>query len=98
MAAEQSMTHAIMQAVIEATKAAIMAIREADNLVNNARPVHTGPRSGSLALKQSTSDCKGPNKYQELCTFEKEIKKIFMTINYNTQEIERILIILNCLG
>ena len=37
LTAEQSMTQAIMQTVIEATKATIMVIREADNLINNAR-------------------------------------------------------------
>ena len=42
---------AVMQAVIKAAKVAIMAIREADNLVNNAWPVHTAPRSGGPALK-----------------------------------------------
>ena len=45
MAPEQ-MTQAIMQAVTEVAKAAIMAVREADNLVNNAKPVHAVPRSG----------------------------------------------------
>ena len=51
LAAEQSMTQAIMQAVIKVTKVAIMAVREAENLVNNTRPVHTVPRSGSPVLK-----------------------------------------------
>ena len=48
MTAEQRMTQAIMQAVIEATKAGIMAIGEADK---NARQVHTVPRLDGLALK-----------------------------------------------
>ena len=38
-----------MQRVIEATKAAIMAIREADNSVSNARAVHALLRSDSPA-------------------------------------------------
>ena len=42
-----------MQAVIEATKAAIMAVSE-DNLVINASLVHVAPRSGGSALKQHT--------------------------------------------
>ena len=37
------MTQAIKQAVIKAAKVAIMAIREADNQVNNVRPVQTAP-------------------------------------------------------
>ena len=45
MAAEQSMTQAIMKAVTEAAKAVIMAIGESDNLVNNTRPVCTAQRS-----------------------------------------------------
>ena len=44
MAFEQNMTQAIMQAVIEATKVAIMAIREGDNVVNKDRLVHAAPR------------------------------------------------------
>ena len=38
MAAKQDMMQAIMQAAIEAAKAAIMAVRQADNPVNTARP------------------------------------------------------------
>ena len=44
MAAEQRKIQAIVQVVIEAGKAAIMAMREAVNLVNSARPVHAVPR------------------------------------------------------
>ena len=51
MAAEQSMTQAIMQAMIEAAKAAIMAIRETDTPINNARLVHAVPKLGNRALK-----------------------------------------------
>ena len=47
MATEQSMTCAIMQVPIKATKAGIMVLREADIPLNNARPVHAVPRSGS---------------------------------------------------
>ena len=39
MAAEQRMTQVIIPAVIETVKEAIMAIRESDNPINNARPV-----------------------------------------------------------
>ena len=46
METKQSMAQAKIQAVIEVTKAAIMAAKEADNPVNNARPIHTKLRSG----------------------------------------------------
>ena len=77
MAAEQSMTEAIMQAAIKATKETIMATREAENPVNNARPVHTAPRSGGLASNQSTFDWKAADKYQELYNFWNKGKNHF---------------------
>ena len=76
MAAEQGMIQAIMQAVTETSKADIVAIREAEKTVNNARPVHAAPRSGSPAQKQPTFDWKVQDKYQELCNFEIEVKNI----------------------
>ena len=54
MEAEQSPAQAIMQAAIEATKAAVMVAREADNIVSSARPIHTMPRSGGPLLRQQT--------------------------------------------
>ena len=54
MAAEQSTTQLIMQAVN-------MVKGEADNPINNARPVHAVLRAGSPVLKQPTSDCKVAN-------------------------------------
>ena len=65
-----------MPAVIEATKAAIMTIKEAYNSVNNARLVHRAWRLGNLALKQPMFDWKMADKYQELCNFETEAKTI----------------------
>ena len=47
-----------MQAMIKASKAAIMVIRGTDNLGNNARLLHTMPRSDGLALKEHTFDGK----------------------------------------
>ena len=55
-----------MQAVIEAAKAAIMAVREANNPVSNARPIHAVLISCSPALKHPTFDLKVAEKYQEL--------------------------------
>ena len=65
--------------MIEAAKAAIMAVREADNPVNNARPLHAMPRSGGPALTTDV-DWKVVDKYQELCNFEKEVKNISLLI------------------
>ena len=52
MAAKQNILQAITQVAREAAKAAIMAIREADNPASNATPVTVRPRTGGLALKQ----------------------------------------------
>ena len=51
MAAEQSMMQKIKESVIKTIKAVLMTVRDAENPVNNARPVHTAPRSGEPALK-----------------------------------------------
>ena len=83
MATEQSMTQMIMQAAIKGTKSVIMVVREADNLVNNAKPIQAMPRSSSPVLRQPTFDWKASNKYQELCSFEIETKNIFVVNNYN---------------
>ena len=63
MAAEQSMIQAKTLDVIEA---AIMAIREADSVVNNVRPAHAAPESVSPELKQSIFAWKVEDKYQAL--------------------------------
>ena len=73
MAADQSMTQAIMQVAIEATKAVVMAVIEVDNPVNNARPIHVMPRSGILALRQPTLAWNVADKFQELCNFEIDV-------------------------
>ena len=51
-----------MQAVIKATKAAIIAVTEAVNPVKNARPVHAMPRAGGPELRQLTLDWKATDK------------------------------------
>ena len=63
MAAKQSMTQKIMQAII-------MAVREADSLVNNVRPKHTTARLGGPELRQPMFAWKATAKYQELCNFK----------------------------
>ena len=56
MATDHIMTQAITWAAIEAVKAAIIAVREVDNPVNNARQLHTMSRSGNPTLRQPTVD------------------------------------------
>ena len=87
MAADQSMTQAIMKAAIEATKVEVMTVREADNPANDARPIHTIPRLGVAALGQSTFDWKTTDRYQELCNFKTEVKSIFVTNNCNIADV-----------
>ena len=87
MATKQSMTKKTTQASIKASRAAIMAVREADNPVNYAGQVHTMSRSNGPVLRHPVFDWKATDKYQELCNFEIEVKNIFITNNYNTQEL-----------
>ena len=58
----------------------------------------TVPRAGSPVLRLPRFNWKAIDKYKELSNLEIEIKIIFMTNNYNTQESEWIPIILNWLG
>ena len=63
---EQNMAWAISHATIEVAKAEIMAVRAADNTVNNSRPIYTMPRVGDPALRQPAFDWKVADKYQVL--------------------------------
>ena len=65
-----------MQAVIEAAKVAIGAIREVGNLVNNGRPVHAITTSGGPAIKQAIFDCKAGYIYKDVYKIEVEVKNI----------------------
>ena len=56
MPAEQGMRKAITQAAIKAAKSEVMAVREANNLDKNARPIYTTPGAGSPALRQPVLD------------------------------------------
>ena len=91
----QNMTQVVNKAEIEAAKAAVIAIIEADNQVNNARPKHKTPRSGGPVLRLQMFDWKAKDKYQELHNFKTEVQNIFMTNNYNIQGSERVTIILS---
>ena len=50
-----------------------------------------------MALRPPMIDWEEVDKYQELCNFEIEVKNIFITHNYNTQESESISVILKWL-
>ena len=63
---QKSMRQAVTQSAIEAAKAAIMSVREAENLVGAARSVWVATRTGDSALKQQTHDLKAADKYREL--------------------------------
>ena len=66
MAFQQSMMQAISHAAIEATKEAIMAARETEKPVVNARIVQQTPRVSGPILKKPTCDLKAPDKYHKL--------------------------------
>ena len=69
MATEQSMPWEITQTMIEATRATIMAMREADIPTNNARPMHTMPRSGCSVQRQPLFDWKAAKNIRNCATF-----------------------------
>ena len=74
MAPEQSMTSAITQAAIQATKAAIMAVREAEAPAKHGRPLHIVPRGSGLALRQPPFHWKAQDKYNELNNFKINVR------------------------
>ena len=76
----------MMQAIIQTTKAVIMAVKEAENSSNAARSVQLIPITDSPALKQPTFICKTVKKYQELQSFELQVKNISITNSYNIQD------------
>ena len=54
------MTQTIMQAVIEAAKAAIMAVREVDTPVKTTKPTVVTSKTGDLVMKQPMFDWTSP--------------------------------------
>ena len=64
-----------------------MAVREADNLLSNNRPIHTAPRMSVPVLRQPTFDWIGTDKLQEHAVL-KEVKIIFLTNNYNIKKVQ----------
>ena len=62
MAAKQSMMQVITYATIKAAKAAVMAIKEVEQLVNAARLLQVMLRTGHPALKLPTFDWKAAGK------------------------------------
>ena len=53
---KQNMTQAIIQTVIEAAKAAIMTMREAEGPTKYRRPAHLAQRTSGPTLRQATYD------------------------------------------
>ena len=56
----------MMQAIIEAAKVAMMAVKEAENPVTAARSVQVMLGTSGPLLRQPTFDWKASDKYQEL--------------------------------
>ena len=83
---------------IEAAKAAVRAVKEADNPVKAARSVHVLPKTGGLSLKQPTFHWKAADIYQEPWSFELNVKNIFMTNSYKIQYNKKVQVILNWLS
>ena len=50
MATEQSMKQAMTQGAIEAAKAALMVVRDAESPINSRRPAHVAQRESVPAL------------------------------------------------
>ena len=74
-----------------------MAVRKVDTLINNAKQICAVSRSGGPIQCQATFDWKRADKYQELHSVEIQLRNIFMTNNYNTQDSKSVPIILNWL-
>ena len=68
-----------------------MAVREAENHVDDARTTQSTPRESVPALRQPTFDWKVSDKYHELSNFG--IKVINFLNNYDIQESKKVLII-----
>ena len=66
MKTDQSMTQVLSQAVIEAAKAAIMAVRETETPAESSREVQAALRTSGPALKQLIFDWKAQDTYNEL--------------------------------
>ena len=83
----------ITQAVVQATKAAVIAVREAETPAM--------PKIGSSVLKKLLFNWKSPGKFIDLSDSDTKVENIFLTNNilltnsYNIQESEKVQIILN---
>ena len=83
------MTQTKRQAAIETAKAVMMAVREVETPIENAKPIQTVPRIGGPTLKEPIFHWKAQDKYHYLCYFETEVKNTFLTNIYNMQESEK---------
>ena len=80
------MTQAIIQAVRETAKAAIMAVRDRDPI----QCYKTSTNNATTGPNQPVLDLKSPGKYVGLCNFEIEVKNIFLGNYCNIQESKKI--------
>ena len=81
MTSMQDVTKTIIQAAIKAFKAAITAVKKAENYFEDARIAQPAPRVSKQVLKQSTVNRKVPDKQHALGNFENEIRNIFLANN-----------------
>ena len=81
MASDQNMTQAITKTAIEAAKAAIMAVGEAEVSAKSRRPAHAVLRASGPALKKLTFEWKAQDKYNELCSIKITIRNTFLMNN-----------------
>ena len=93
MASEQVMNEVITKVVAEATRVAIQTMAEA--WVERMHNV-SGPKIGSLAMKQPTFDWNAEDKYSKLKTFRLEVNNVLCT--YNTPQTDKLALVKDWLG
>ena len=77
MASDHSMTQCVTQAETEATKAAMMVVREVEGPADSRRPVHAVPSAGGTVLRQSSFDWIAQGKYNGCKKFKIKVRNIF---------------------
>ena len=98
MASDQTMMQDITQTAVEATKAAILVVRETESTSEYIGTTQPKPRISGPLWKQLTFECKTPDQYNKLCIFEIVVRNIFLTNSYSTQGSKKIPIEMNWLS
>ena len=93
MASEQIMNEAITRAVAEATRVVIQTMAKAQ--VERMHDI-SGPKIGSLTMKQLTFDWNAEDYYSKLKTFRLEVNNVVST--YNTLQTDKLALFKNWLG